>query len=175
MTASVPLVAPSFAPDEEQEPEQGRPAAQARPRTGRHEPIRSSLPRIVGRGAALGLTVAAGVAGGHYLRNDLNAGLVAGAQLGSVAAGMAFAGAWAERRRMTRIAGTLSDLAGSPCSAPCCGRPPRRPGARRPGQARSLSSTPTTESSSSGCRLRSRRNPSRRITPTERVFAPSTP
>jgi hypothetical protein len=110
MTASVPFVAPSFAPDEEQEPEQGRPA-QARPRTGRHEPIRSSLPRIVGRGAALGLTVAAGVAGGQYLRNDLDGGLVAGAQLGSVAAGMAFAGAWAERRRMTRVAGTLSELA----------------------------------------------------------------
>jgi hypothetical protein len=69
------------------------------------------MPRIVGRGAALGLTVAAGVAGGHYLRNDLDAGLVAGAQLGSVAAGMAFAGAWAERRRMTRVAATLSDLA----------------------------------------------------------------
>jgi hypothetical protein len=110
MTASVPFVAPSFAPDEEQEPEQGRPA-QARPRTGRHEPIRSSLPRIVGRGAALGLTVAAGVAGGHYLRNDLDGGLVAGAQFGSVAAGMAFAGALAERRRMTRVAGTLSELA----------------------------------------------------------------
>jgi hypothetical protein len=110
MTASVPFVAPSFAPDEEQEPEQGRPA-QARPRTGRHEPIRSSLPRIVGRGAALGLTVAAGVAGGHYLRNDLDGGLVAGAPVGSVVAGMAFAGAWAERRRMTRVAGTLSELA----------------------------------------------------------------
>jgi hypothetical protein len=109
MTATVPFVAPSFAPDEEPEPSQ--PAVQARPRTGRHEPIRSSLPRIVGRGAALGLTVAAGVAGGNYLRHDLDAGLVAGAQLGSVAAGMAFAGAWAERRRMTRVAGTLSELA----------------------------------------------------------------
>jgi hypothetical protein len=109
MTVSVPLVAPSFAPDEEPEPSEQ--AGPARTRTGRHEPIRSSMPRIVGRGAALGLTVAAGVAGGAYLRNDLNAGLVAGAQLGSVAAGMAFAGAWAERRRMTRIAGTLSELA----------------------------------------------------------------
>jgi hypothetical protein len=109
MTVSVPVVAPAFAPDEEPEPSQ--PATPARTRTGRHEPIRSSMPRIVGRSAALGLTVAAGVAGGHYLRNDLNAGLVAGAQLGSVAAGMAFAGAWAERRRMTRVAATLSDLA----------------------------------------------------------------
>jgi len=109
MTATVPLVAPAFAPDEDPEPSQ--PAVQARTRTGRHEPIRSSLPRIVGRGAALGLTVAAGVAGGNYLRHDLDAGLVAGAQLGSVAAGMAFAGAWAERRRMTRVAGTLSELA----------------------------------------------------------------
>jgi hypothetical protein len=69
------------------------------------------MPRIVGRGAALGLTVAAGVAGGHHLRNDLNAGLVAGAQLGSVVAGTAFVGAWAERRRMTRVAGTPSELA----------------------------------------------------------------
>jgi hypothetical protein len=76
MTVSAPVVAPAFAPDEEPEPSQ--PAAPARTRTGRHEPIRSSMPRIVGRGAALGLTVAAGVAGGHYLRNDLNAGLVAG-------------------------------------------------------------------------------------------------
>jgi len=109
MTATVPLVAPAFIPDEDPEPSQ--PAVQARIRTGRHEPIRSSMPRIIGRGAALGLTVAAGVAGGHYLRNDLDAGLVAGAQLGSVAAGMAFAGAWAERRRMTRVAGTLSELA----------------------------------------------------------------
>jgi len=109
MTATAPLVAPAFAPDEDPEPSQ--PAVQARTRTGRHEPIRSSLPRIVGRGAALGLTVAAGVAGGNYLRHDLDAGLVAGAQLGSVAAGMAFVGAWAERRRMTRVAGTLSELA----------------------------------------------------------------
>jgi len=109
MTATVPLVAPAFAPDEDPEPSQ--PAVQARTRTGRHEPIRSSMPRIVARGAALGLTVAAGVAGGNYLRHDLDAGLVAGAQLGSVAAGMAFAGAWAERRRMTRVAGTLSELA----------------------------------------------------------------
>ena len=109
MTATVPLVAPAFAPDEDPEPSQ--PAVQARIRTGRHEPIRSSMPRIVGRGAALGLTLAAGVAGGNYLRHDLDAGLVAGAQLGSVAAGMAFAGAWAERRRMTRVAGTLSELA----------------------------------------------------------------
>jgi len=109
MTAFVPFVAPAFAPDEDPEPSQ--PAVPARTRTGRHEPIRSSMPRIVGRGAALGLTLAAGVAGGNYLRHDLDAGLVAGAQLGSVAAGMAFAGAWAERRRMTRVAGTLSELA----------------------------------------------------------------
>jgi hypothetical protein len=109
MTASVPVVAPAFAPDERPEPSQ--PAKEGRTRTGRHEPIRSSTPRMAARGAALGLTVAAGVAGGHYLRDDLGAGLVAGAQLGSVAAGMAFAGAWAERRRMTRIAGTLSELA----------------------------------------------------------------
>jgi hypothetical protein len=111
MTASVPVVAPAFAPDERPEPDGPAEPKQGRTRTGRHEPVRSSVPRIAARGAALGLTVAAGVTGGHYLRHDLEAGLVAGAQLGSVAAGMAFAGAWAERRRMTRIAGTLSDLA----------------------------------------------------------------
>jgi hypothetical protein len=111
MTASVPVVAPAFAPDERPEPDGPAEPKQGRTRTGRHEPVRSSMPRIAARGAALGLTIAAGVTGGHYLRHDLEAGLVAGAQLGSVAAGMAFAGAWAERRRMTRIAGTLSDLA----------------------------------------------------------------
>jgi hypothetical protein len=111
MTASVPVVAPAFAPDERPEPDGPAEPKQGRTRTGRHEPVRSSVPRIAARGAALGLTIAAGVTGGHYLRHDLEAGLVAGAQLGSVAAGMAFAGAWAERRRMTRIAGTLSDLA----------------------------------------------------------------
>jgi hypothetical protein len=111
MTASVPVVAPAFAPDERPEPDGPAEPKEGRTRTGRHEPVRSSMPRIAARGAALGLTIAAGVTGGHYLRHDLEAGLVAGAQLGSVAAGMAFAGAWAERRRMTRIAGTLSDLA----------------------------------------------------------------
>jgi hypothetical protein len=110
MTAFVPSVAPSFAPEERPQP--SRPTSQARTRTGRHEPIRSSTPRIAARGAVLGLTVAAGVAGGsHYLRDDLQAGLVAGSQLGSVAAGMAFIGAWAERRRMTRVARAVSDLA----------------------------------------------------------------
>jgi hypothetical protein len=111
MTASVPAVAPAFAPDEHPAPSGPAKAKEGRTRTGRHEPVRSSTPRIAARGAALGITVAAGVTGGHYLRHDLEAGLVAGAQLGSVAAGMAFAGAWAERRRMTRIAGTLSGLA----------------------------------------------------------------
>jgi hypothetical protein len=113
MSASVPVLAPAFAPDERPEPDETAKAKakEGRTRTGRHEPIRSSTPRIAARGAVLGLTVAAGVAGGGWLRHELDAGLVAGAQLGSVAAGMAFAGAWAERRRMTRIAGTLSDLA----------------------------------------------------------------
>jgi len=101
---------PSLTPDERQQPDQS--AKKARARTGRHEPIRSSTPRIAARGAALGLTVAAGVAGSsQYLRGDLQAGLAAGAQWGSLAAGMAFAGAWAERRRMTRVARAVSDLA----------------------------------------------------------------
>jgi hypothetical protein len=116
MTAFVPVVAPSLTPDERQQPSQpakpAKPAKKARARIGRHEPIRSSTPRIAARGAALGLTVAAGVVGSsQYLRGDVHAGLTAGAQLGSLAAGMAFAGAWAERRRMSRIARAASDLA----------------------------------------------------------------
>ena len=60
----------------------------------------------------LGITMAAGVAAGiNYLEQDLELSLLAGAQAGSVAAGMAFVGAWAERRRMTRIARAASDLA----------------------------------------------------------------
>jgi hypothetical protein len=53
----------------------------------------------------LGLTLAAGVAAGtNYLEQDPELALLAGAQVGSVAAGMAFVGAWVV----------------SPCSAPCC-------------------------------------------------------
>jgi hypothetical protein len=110
MTAFVPFVAPSLAPDERPQP--GRPSKESRNRTGRHEPIRSSTTRIAARGAAPGITVAAVAAGSSSSRRgDLQAGLLAGGQLGSVAAGMAFAGAWAERRRMTRIARAVSDLA----------------------------------------------------------------
>jgi hypothetical protein len=110
MSAIAPVAASSFAPEERRQP--SRPAKQAPPRTGRHEPIRSSTPRIAARGVVLGLTVAAGVASGvNYLEHDLEAGLLAGAQTGSVAAGMAFAGAWVERRRMVRIARAASGLA----------------------------------------------------------------
>jgi hypothetical protein len=110
MSAIAPFAASSFAPEER--PQQ-LPAGQTRPRrTGRHEPIRSSTSRLAARGAALGITMAAG---------------------------MAFVGAWTERRRMTRVAraaagpavrlaaGTprpaapSASWAGSPCSAPCCG------------------------------------------------------
>jgi hypothetical protein len=109
MSAVAPLAASSFAPEERP---QSRPPRESRVPTGRHEPIRSSTPRIAARGAVLGLTMAAGVASGvNYLEQDLEAGLLAGAQAGSVAAGMAFVGAWAERRRMTRIARAASALA----------------------------------------------------------------
>jgi hypothetical protein len=82
MSAIAPVAASSFAPEER--PQQV-PATQARPhRTGRHEPIRSSTPRIAARGAVLGLTMAAG---------------------------MAFVGAWTERRRMTRVAKAAAGLA----------------------------------------------------------------
>ena len=64
MTASVPVVAPAFAPDERPEPDGPAEPKEGRTRTGRHEPVRSSMPRIAARGAALGLTIAAGVTGG---------------------------------------------------------------------------------------------------------------
>jgi hypothetical protein len=108
MSAIAPFAASSFAPEERPQP----PSKESRVRTGRHEPIPSSTPRIAARGAVLGLTLAAGVAAGtEYLTNDVEAGLLAGAQAGSVAVGMAFVGAWAERRRMTRVARAASDLA----------------------------------------------------------------
>jgi hypothetical protein len=82
MSAIAPVAASSFAPEERPQP---LPATQAKPRrTGRHEPLRSSTPRIAARGAALGLTMAAG---------------------------MAFVGAWAERRRMIRVAKAAAGLA----------------------------------------------------------------
>jgi hypothetical protein len=110
MSAIAPFAASSFAPEERPQP--GRPAKESHGRTGRHEPIRSTTPRIAARGAVLGLTLAAGVASGtNYLEHDLELALLAGAQAGSVAAGMAFVGAWTERRRMTRIAKTAADLA----------------------------------------------------------------
>ena len=102
MSAIAPFASSSFAPEERQQP-QARDAQVGR--TGRHEPIRSSTSRIAVRGAALGLTMAAGVAAGtNHLERDLELALLAGAQVGSIAAGMSFVGAWAERKRMTRIA-----------------------------------------------------------------------
>ena len=110
MSAIAPVAASSFAPEER--PQQ-LPAGQAQPRrTGRHEPIRSSTSRLAARGAALGITMAAGVASGtNYLEHDPQLALLAGAQVGSVAAGMAFVGAWTERRRMTRVAKAATGLA----------------------------------------------------------------
>jgi hypothetical protein len=108
MSAIAPFAASSFAPEER--PQQLS-AKEAR-RTGRHEPIRSSTSRIATRGAGLGVTMAAGVAAGiNYLEHDLQLSLLAGGQVGTVAAGMAFVGAWTERRRMTRIARAASSLA----------------------------------------------------------------
>jgi hypothetical protein len=109
MSAIAPFASSSFAPKERQQP----PTRDAQAgRAGRHEPIRSSTSRIAVRGAALGLTMAAGVAAGtNYLERDLELALLAGAQVGSIAAGMSFVGAWAERKRMTRIARAAADLA----------------------------------------------------------------
>jgi hypothetical protein len=110
MSAIAPFAASSFAPEER--PQQA-PATPARPRrTGRHEPVRSSTSRLAARGAVLGITMAAGVASGtSYLEHDPQLALLAGAQVGSVAAGMAFVGAWTERRRMTRVAKAAAGLA----------------------------------------------------------------
>jgi hypothetical protein len=110
MSAIAPFAASSFAPQEQ--PRQ-LPASDGKPgRTGRHEPIRSSTSRIAARGAVLGLTMAAGVAAGtNYLEQDPQLALLACAQAGSVAAGMAFVGGWAERRRMTRVAAAAAGLA----------------------------------------------------------------
>jgi hypothetical protein len=109
MSAIAPVAASSFAPEERPQ----LPAGDARPRrTGRHEPIRSSTSRLAARGVALGITMAAGVASGtNYLEHDPQLALLAGAQVGSVAAGMAFVGAWTERRRMTRMAKAAAGLA----------------------------------------------------------------
>jgi len=108
MSAIAPFASSSFAPEEH--PQQL--SAKESRRTGRHEPIRSSTTRIATRGAGLGLTLAAGVAAGiNYLEHDLELALLAGGQVGSVAAGMAFVGAWSERRRMTRVARAASGLA----------------------------------------------------------------
>jgi hypothetical protein len=108
MSAIAPVAASSFAPEERPQQLQTKESR----RTGRHEPIRSSTTRIATRGAGLGVTMAAGVAAGiNYLEHDLQLSLLAGAQAGSVAAGMAFVGAWVERRRMTRIARAAADLA----------------------------------------------------------------
>ena len=116
MSAIAPFASSSFAPEERPQPgpaEAPAKAREARGRTGRHEPIRSSTPRIAARGAVLGLTMAAGVgAGVNYLEHDPELALLAGAQVGSVAAGMAFVGAWAERRRMTRVAKAAARLLG---------------------------------------------------------------
>jgi hypothetical protein len=110
MSAIAPFASSSFAPEERQQQPPARDAQAGR--TGRHEPIRSSTSRIAVRGAALGLTMAAGVAAGtNYLERDLELALLAGAQVGSIAAGMSFVGAWAERERMTRVARAAADLA----------------------------------------------------------------
>jgi hypothetical protein len=85
MSAIAPFASSSFAPEERPQPAPAKaPAKEARGRTGRHEPIRSSTPRIAARGAVLGLTMAAGVgAGVHYLEHDPGLALLAGAQVGS--------------------------------------------------------------------------------------------
>ena len=117
------------------------PAKASSGRTGRHEPIRSTTSRIAARGAGLGLTMAAGVAGGvNYLQRDLELALLAGAQVGSVAAGMAFIGAFIERRRMTpggqgrRRPGGQAGRRRHPRRRGR--RPPAGPSRRRPGRPR---------------------------------------
>jgi hypothetical protein len=88
MSAIAPFASSSFAPEERQQQPPARDAQAGR--TGRHEPIRSSTSRIAVRGAALGLTMAAGVAAGtNYLERDLELALLAGAQVARAAADLA--------------------------------------------------------------------------------------
>jgi hypothetical protein len=57
--------------------------------------------------------MAAGVAAGtSFLEHDPELAVLAGVPVGSVAARMAFVGAWVERKPMTRIARAAAGLAG---------------------------------------------------------------
>ena len=116
-------------------PGQGRPGGSHRP--ARADPLLDLADRRPwGRPRQ-----AAGVAAGtNYRERDLELALLAGVQVGSIAAGMSLVGAWAERKRLTRVARAAADLAvrltaappgpttaapsacwaASPCCAPCC-------------------------------------------------------
>lgn len=106
MPLRVPLLVPGFAPGDD-----GNGAATLARAAGRHERPMSPVAGLAATRALLGLTVAGGFAGAGYLRHDLQAGLLAGAQWGSVAFTVSLASALVERRRISRAARAVGDQA----------------------------------------------------------------
>ena len=107
-----------------------------RPRPGRLAAAPAGTSRSVPRhpdrrprGRARADLAAGAGAGVNYLEHDPKLALPAGAQVGSVAAGMAFVGAWAERRPRP---GWRRPPPASPCGWPPSARPTTS-GARLPG------------------------------------------
>jgi len=107
MLIRLPFGASGFAPATDAKPV----VTFTRPPAGRHERVKSPLLGIAATKALLGLTLAGGVVEAGYLRHDLHAGLVSGAELGAVAFAMSLAGALTERRRITRVARAVTDQA----------------------------------------------------------------
>jgi hypothetical protein len=107
MLIRLPFGASGFAPAADTRPV----VTLSRPAAGRHERVKSPLLGVAATKALLGLSLAGGVAEVGYLRHDLHAGLVSGAELGAVAFAMSLAGALTERRRITRIARAVTDQA----------------------------------------------------------------
>src|SRR6266487_2933253 len=99
MLIRLPFVAPGFAPATDSKPV----VTISRPPAGRHERVMSPLIAITATKALLGLSLAGGVIEAGYLHHDLHAGMVSGAELGAVA--------FAERRRITRVARSVTNQA----------------------------------------------------------------
>jgi hypothetical protein len=102
MSAIAPFAASSFAPEERPQQAPARSPATApggTSRSGRRRPASPPAGPCSGSPWPPGWPRAP-----NYLEQDPELALLAGAQVGSVAAGMAVAGARVERRRMTRIA-----------------------------------------------------------------------
>jgi len=107
MLIRLPFVAPGFAPATDSKPV----VTISRPPAGRHERVMSPMIAITATKALLGLSLAGGVIEAGYLHHDLHAGMVSGAELGAVAFAMSLAGALTERRRITRVARSVTNQA----------------------------------------------------------------